>query len=324
MRHATSLLRRLGLCAALVLVASCGWGGPDDGESGRLPAAPMGVTAAAGSATQRARHVERGVHGRRRRPLRGVSRHHEGQGSAGFAAHGGCHQARARPPGTSSPCGPATPRAASGRRSREVRATTPAAVAADRSAPTRPGRPRGRAVGQPGRPAVLGRLHGRPGRGCRTTSTRAARRSTVWAATRRRPWSRGCVRAPATPSPSAPGTRPTTSRRRRHTVRLTTPGTDDGRDTAPTGFRGDEPPRRRGVPPRPGLGPAAHGRCDHRVPGPARRQPRPPRWCSAGTAPRDRATYSFYLGGRPGSATGCGSGRSCPTAPGAASRRSGR
>ncbi|MEV5085989.1 fibronectin type III domain-containing protein, partial [Streptomyces sp. NPDC056159] len=43
--------RVVALCGALALLAACGRSVADDGEGGRLPGAPTGVTAAAGSAT---------------------------------------------------------------------------------------------------------------------------------------------------------------------------------------------------------------------------------------------------------------------------------
>ncbi|MFJ8810463.1 fibronectin type III domain-containing protein [Streptomyces sp. NPDC102490] len=134
------------LCGALLLLASCGWGSAEDGggegDGGGLPAVPTGVTAKAGSATtvhvmwnavddvetyevyrggtlvKEVPAAERMVDFTRLRP------------STGYVFTVRARDADGR-------LGP---------RSREVRATTPAAVA-DASAPTRPGDVRGRAAG---------------------------------------------------------------------------------------------------------------------------------------------------------------------------------
>ena len=140
------LLRRSALlCALLALLTSCAWGGADN-DSGRLPAAPVGVTAAAGSATSvhvmwNAVSSEAGIHGYE--VYRGTTKVEDVPGSQHMV-----DVTRLRP---------ATPYVFSvrardtegrlGPPSREVRATTPAAAAADRSAPTRPGGLRGRTAG---------------------------------------------------------------------------------------------------------------------------------------------------------------------------------
>ena len=209
--------------------------------------------------------------------------------------------------------------------SRQVRATTPAAGAADRRAPTRPGRPRAARRSGAGRPSCPGGRRRTTGAWCRTTSTRAARRSTAWAAeqtaavvTGLRPGTRYSftVRARDAADNVSPASPPYGSPPRR--------AADDGRGTAPTGFRAGTH-RADGayyidlswLPPR-------VGRSDHGVRDPARRPAgdlaRLGRHRAARAGPRTASTWA----GTPGSRTGCGSGRSCRTAPGAASRRSGR
>ncbi|MGW1615880.1 fibronectin type III domain-containing protein, partial [Streptomyces sp. NPDC002285] len=133
------------LCAALALLSSCTWGGAD-GDGARPPGAPTGVTAAAGSATSvhvmwTAVSTEGGV--RVYEVYRGPTKVKEVPGSAHMVdvtmlkpATTYAFTVRARD--TGGRLGPP---------SKEVRATTPRAVAADRAAPTRPGRITGRAVG---------------------------------------------------------------------------------------------------------------------------------------------------------------------------------
>ncbi|MER7564519.1 fibronectin type III domain-containing protein [Streptomyces sp. NPDC097941] len=282
----------LCLCAALVLVASCGWGGPDDGESGRLPAAPVGVTAAAGSATSV--HVMWNAVGteiERYEVYRGTTKVEEVPGSQHMVdvvrlepATPYAFTVRARD--TEGRLGPP---------SREVRATTPAAAAADRSAPTRPGELRGRTAG-----------------------SRAVQLS--WAASvddrdvvsydiyqgGTKIHSVGGAQTAAVVTGLRPGTRYSFTVRARDaadnlspagdTVRLTTPGGDDGRDTAPTEFRattrrGDDgayylglswlPPRTDGVVTEYQV--LLDGRAATSL-------------VFGGTPPRGRTTYSFYLG----------------------------
>ncbi|MGW1161491.1 fibronectin type III domain-containing protein [Streptomyces sp. NPDC002513] len=133
------------ICGSLLLLASCAQGRPADG-GGRLPPAPLGVTAVAGSATSV--HVM-------------WNRVPDGRGIAGYEVFRGTRKVTQVPAGehmvdvtrldpstayvftvrargTDGGLGPA---------SREVRATTPAAVAADERAPSRPGRPSGKVVG---------------------------------------------------------------------------------------------------------------------------------------------------------------------------------
>ncbi|MGC0405870.1 chitodextrinase [Streptomyces sp. SAI-126] len=282
----------LYLCAALVFVGSCGWGGPDDGESGRLPAAPVGVTAAAGSATS--------VHVMWNAAGSGVERYEVYRGTTKVEdVPGAQHMVDV------TRLEPATPyvftvraRDPEGRLgppSREVRATTPAATAADRSAPTRPERLRGRTAG-----------------------SRAVQLS--WAASAddrdvvsydiyqgsAKIHSVGGEQTAAVVTGLRPGTPYSFTVRARDaadnlspagdTVRLTTPGSDDGRDTAPADFRATA---RRGAdgayyldlawtaPRTDGVVTEYQIHLDGRA---------ATSLVFGGTPPRGRATYSFYLG----------------------------
>ncbi|MFD0070139.1 fibronectin type III domain-containing protein, partial [Streptomyces sp. NPDC127574] len=51
MRGVPPTVLRVLVCGALLVLPSCGWGAPSAEQGERLPAAPLGVTAAAGSAT---------------------------------------------------------------------------------------------------------------------------------------------------------------------------------------------------------------------------------------------------------------------------------
>lgn len=137
-------MRRVLLCG-LVLALTCGCAaGGDDG--GRVPGAPTGVTAQAGSATSV--HVmwnavagDPPVAGYE--VYRGAAKVADVPGSAHMVdvvrlAPATAHVFTVRARDADGRLGPS---------SREVRATTPAAVAADRSAPSRPGRLTGRAAG---------------------------------------------------------------------------------------------------------------------------------------------------------------------------------
>ncbi|MFJ7904932.1 fibronectin type III domain-containing protein [Streptomyces sp. NPDC096198] len=144
------------ICGPLLLVASCALGGPGD-DGGRLPPAPLGVTAVAGSATS--------VH------VMWNSVSGGGADVAGYEVFCGTRKmaevsagehmvdvvrltpstayvftVRAR--GTDGALGPPGP---------EVRATTPADVASDTRAPTRPGRPSGKVLGSRAVQLVWGR-----------------------------------------------------------------------------------------------------------------------------------------------------------------------
>ncbi|MFI1760622.1 fibronectin type III domain-containing protein [Streptomyces sp. NPDC020800] len=222
------------VCAALMLVASCGWSGAADRDEGRAPGAPTGVTAAAGSATTvhvMWNTVPDGPRVRTYEVYRGSTKVTEVPGSLhmvdvtrlrpstvyGFTVRARDTDGRLGPP------------------SREVRARTPAMVAADRSAPARPRKPAGRAVGS--RAVQLSWAASRDDRGvvsydvyqggAKIHSVGGDQTATV--VTGLRPGTRYVftVRARDAADNLSPASAP---------VRLTTPGSDDGRDTAPTGF----------------------------------------------------------------------------------------
>ncbi|WP_031096960.1 MULTISPECIES: fibronectin type III domain-containing protein [unclassified Streptomyces] len=223
------------VCGSLLLVASCGWSRADDGGGeGRVPGAPVGVTAAAGSATSvhvmwNAAPDGSGV--RVYEVYRGPTKVAEVPGSQHMV-----DVTRLRP----STMYAFTVRARdgagrSGPPSRAVRARTPAVAAADHSAPTRPATTTGRAVGS--RAVQLSWGASRDDRGVlsydvcqggvKIHSVGGDQTATV--VTGLRPGSRYVftVRARDAADNLSPAGAP---------VRLTTPGTDDGRNTAPTGF----------------------------------------------------------------------------------------
>ncbi|RPF30939.1 fibronectin type III domain-containing protein [Streptomyces sp. TLI_185] len=297
MRHDTVLVcRSLALCAALALAASCGGSGAGEDDGG-LPAAPTGVTAAAGSSTSV--HVMwNAVRAAPRVSLyevyRGTTKVDEVPGSRHmvdvtrlrpstsyvFTVRARNSEGRLGPPG------------------RPVRAATPATVAADDMAPTRPGKVRGRALGS--RAVELSWSASRDDRAvvsydvyqgtAKIHSVGGAQTATV--VTGLRPGARYAftVRArDAADNLSPPGT----------PVRLTTPGSDDGHSTAPTAFRATShraggayyldlrwiPPRTDGV----------VTEYQVRLDGSAATS-----LVYGGDAPRDRASYSFYVGRDPG------------------------
>ncbi|MFF4833878.1 fibronectin type III domain-containing protein [Streptomyces sp. NPDC001315] len=285
--------RFLPLCG-LLLVTSCGWAGADDGESARLPGVPTGVTAVAGSATSvhvmwNAVSAADGIGGYE--VYRGPTKVTDVPAAAHMVDVTRLHPSttyvftvRARD--SAGRLGP---------RSRAVRATTPAAVAADRSAPTRPGGLNGRAVGS--RAVQLSWSASTDDRkvlsydvhqgGTKIHSVGASQTATV--ITGLRPGTRYSFTVRA--RDAAGNLSPVSD-----TVRLiTAPGTDDGRDTAPSGFRVTThaadgayyldlswvPPRTDGVV------------TEYQI----QLDGRPATslvW--GGTPPRDRATYSFYVG----------------------------
>lgn len=222
-------------CGSLLLVASCGWSRADGGGGeGRVPGAPAGVTAAAGSATSvhvmwNAAPDSSGV--RVYEVYRGHTKVAEVPGSQHMV-----DVTRLRP----STMYAFTVRARDGAGrlgppSRAVRARTPVQAAADRSAPTRPPSTTGRAVGS--RAVQLSWGASRDDRGVlsydvyqggvKIHSVGGDQTATV--VTGLRPGSRYVftVRARDAADNLSPAGAP---------VRLTTPGTDDGRGTAPTGF----------------------------------------------------------------------------------------
>ncbi|MFA0843671.1 fibronectin type III domain-containing protein [Streptomyces rochei] len=288
-------LRRCALlCAALALASSCGWGTGDDGASSRpLPGAPTGVTAEAGSATTV--HVMwNAVEGAEAYEVyRGGTRVDEVP-----AADRMVDVTRLRP--STAYAFTVRARDADGRlgpRSREVRATTPAAVTDD-TPPTRPGDTRGRAAG-----------------------ARAVR--LTWAASTddqgvvsydihqggTKVHSVGGDRTSAQVTGLRPGTRYTFTVRARDAadnvssagaaVRLTTPGSDDAAATAPTALRASShradgayyidlswvPPRGDGVITEYQI--ELDGRAATSL-------------VYGDEAPRERAEYSFYAGTQAG------------------------
>ncbi|MFF7972395.1 fibronectin type III domain-containing protein [Streptomyces sp. NPDC007905] len=228
------LLRPLPACSALVLAASCGWSGAADGDGGRAPGAPTGVTAAAGSATSvhvMWNAIPDGPGIRTYEVYRGSRKVLEVPGSEHMV-----DVTRLRP----STLYAFTVRALDtdgrlGPPSREVRARTPAVVAADRSAPTRPPRPAGRAVGS--RAVHLSWGASRDDRGVVSYDVlqggvkihSVGGNQTATMITGLRPGTRYVFTVRA--RDAGDNLSPASAR-----VRLATPGTDDGRDTAPTGF----------------------------------------------------------------------------------------
>ncbi|MEV7687034.1 fibronectin type III domain-containing protein [Streptomyces bungoensis] len=226
--------RAVRACAAVLLVASCGWSGAAEGDGGRAPGAPAGVTATAGSAGSvhvMWNAVPDGTGIGAYEVYRGATKVTEVPGAQHMV-----DVTRLRPStvyvftvrarDTAGRLGPP---------SRRVRARTPALVAADRSAPTRPSRPGGRVAGS--RAVRLSWGASRDDRsvvsydvcqgGVKIHSVGGGRTAAVL--TGLRPGTRYVftVRARDAAGNLSPASAP---------VRLTTPGTDDGRGTAPTGF----------------------------------------------------------------------------------------
>ncbi|WP_328336367.1 fibronectin type III domain-containing protein [Streptomyces violaceus] len=284
------LLRRVALCGALTLVTACGWAGAEEKDVGGVPGAPTGVTAAAGSATSV--HVMWNVTARADvyEVYRGTTKVREVPGSKHMV-----DVTRLRP--STLYVFTVRARGAGGRLgppSRQVRARTPAAVADDHSAPTRPSAPSGRAAGS--RAVQLSwsastddrdvvsydihqgatKIHSVSG-GQTAAVVTGLRPGTSYALTVRARDAAGNV------SPAGPA------------VRLTTPGADDGSATAPTSFRATSH-RQDGayhvglswVPPRlDGEITEYQIQLDGR---PATSL------VYGGSAPRDRATHRFYVG----------------------------
>ncbi|MFD5966334.1 fibronectin type III domain-containing protein [Streptomyces sp. NPDC058783] len=286
-----ALARRCALlCGVLVLLTSCGWGADgDDGDGGGLPGVPTGVTAQAGSATTV--HVMWNA-------VEDVDTYEVYRGGTMVrevpAAERMVDVTRLRP--STAYAFTVRARDADGRlgpRSREVRATTPAAVA-DESAPTRPGDVRGRAVG--GRAVQLGWSAAKDDRDVVSYDVYQGDAKVH---------SVGGGQTAAVVMGLRPGTRYSFTVRARDAadnvspasaaVRLTTGGTDDGRATAPTRLRAASH-RADGayyldlswVPPRTD-GPVTEyqihldGRAATSL-------------VYGADAPRDRAEYSFYAG----------------------------
>lgn len=226
----------LVICASLLPVASCAWRDQADDQGGRLPAAPMGVTAVAGSSTSvhvMWNRVSGGPEISGYEVYRGTTKVKEVLGADHMVditrlkpSTTYVFSVRAR--NSDGDLGPASGR---------VRATTPAAGAADERAPSNPGRLWGKAVGS--RAAQLTWERSTDDRGVasydvyqgdsKIHSVGGGQTATV--VTGLRPGTRYSftVRArDAADNVSPPST----------AVRLTTePGAGDGRGTAPTGFR---------------------------------------------------------------------------------------
>ncbi|GAA4061584.1 fibronectin type III domain-containing protein [Streptomyces shaanxiensis] len=282
----------LSTFCAVALLSSCAWSGADEG-GGRLPGAPTGVTAAAGSSTSvhvmwNAVSAERGV--RIYEVYRGPTKVKEVPGSAHMVdvtmlKPSTMYAFTVRARDTDGRLGPP---------SKEVRARTPEAVAADRAAPTRPGQVHGRAVGSRAvqlswsqatddRDVVSYDIHQG---GTKIHSVGGNQTATV--VTGLRPGTRYSFTVRA--RDAADNLSPATA-----AVRVTTPGTDDGRGTAPTAFRASAH-REDGayyldldwVPPRTdGVVVEYQVQLDGRT---------VTSLVYGGTAPRERAEYSFYLG----------------------------
>jgi chitodextrinase len=274
----------------LVLATSCGWGvGEDAAGSGAPPGAPVGVTAEAGSATS--------VH----------VMWNAVDGAGAYEVYRGGTLVKEVPASERmvdvTRLRPATAYAFTvrardddgrlGPRSREVRATTPAAVADD-SAPTRPADARGRAAGS--RAVQLTWSAATDDRGVasydiyqggtKVHSVGGGQTAAVVTGLRADTRYSFTVRA----RDAADNVSPASA-----TVRLTTPGSDDGRSTAPTDLRAAShradgayyidltwiPPRTDGVV------------TEYQV----QLDGRPATsLVYGGDAPRDRAEYSFYAG----------------------------
>ncbi|MGV9275514.1 fibronectin type III domain-containing protein [Streptomyces griseosporeus] len=288
------LVRRVLLgCGCLLLAAGCGWAGSDDTDGGRQPGAPTGVTAAAGSATSvhvmwNAVTAADGLRGYE--IYRGGTKVKEVPAAEHMAditrlAPATAYVFTVRARDDEGRLGPP---------SREVRATTPPAVAADRSAPTRPGALTGRAAGS--RAAQLSWTAATDDRevvsydvyqgGTKIHSVGGGQTATVLTGLRPGTAYAFTVRARDAADNLSPAAGP---------LRLTTPGTDDGRATAPTAFRAATH-RADGawyldlswVPPRTdGEVTEYQLRLDGRT---------ATSLVWGGTAPRGRASYSFYVG----------------------------
>ncbi|MFG2959000.1 fibronectin type III domain-containing protein [Streptomyces sp. NPDC048291] len=228
-------MRRVAVVVcALLFVTSCGRTGAADGDSGRLPGAPTGVTAAAGSATSvhvMWNELPEGSGVRAYEVYRGTTKVEEVPDSQHMVdvprlKPSTTYVFTVRARGGDGSLGP---------RSRAVRATTPAMVAADRSAPTRPARPVGRAVGSRMVQLSWGA----------STDDRAVVSYDIWQGGAKI-HSVGGNQTAAVVMGLRPGTRYVFTVRARDAadnfspastaVRLTTPGSGDGRDTAPTAF----------------------------------------------------------------------------------------
>ncbi|MFD4791528.1 fibronectin type III domain-containing protein [Streptomyces sp. NPDC058459] len=223
--------RRVSVCAALLLAVSCGTAGGGSGE-GPAPGAPAGVTADAGSATSV--HVMWNAAGSGVRTYE-VYRGPTKVGEVPAAQHM-VDVTRLRP--ATRYVFTVRARSADGRLgppSREARARTPAYAAADQVAPSRPGGVTGRVVD--GRAVQLSWTAAHDDRGVRSYAVQqggvkihgvgGGQTATVVTGLRPGTGYTFTVRAQDAAGNLSPASTP---------VRLTTPGTDDRRGTAPTGF----------------------------------------------------------------------------------------
>lgn len=285
------------VCGALLLVTSCGWSRTADGDEGRAPGPPTGVTAQAGSATTvhvMWNAVADGPGIRSYEVYRGTTKAEEVPGSQHMV-----DVTRLRP--STMYAFTVRARDAEGRLgppSRAVRARTPAMVAADRSAPTRPSEPAGRTVASRAVQLSWGASSDDRGvvsydvyqGGVKIHSVGGNQTATVVTGLRPGTGYVFTVRARDAADNLSPASDP---------VRLTTPGTDDGRNTAPTGFGATthrsggayyldlswDPPRVDGV----------VTEYQIRLDGASATS-----LVWGGNPPRGRASYSFYVGRSPG------------------------
>ncbi|MFH9011995.1 fibronectin type III domain-containing protein [Streptomyces sp. NPDC017943] len=282
--------RWLACCAVLALLTACGGPGAGQEDGGSPPGAPTGVTAQAGTATSV--HVMWNTTARAERyeVYRGTTKVEEVPGAKHMV-----DVTRLRP--STSYVFTVRARDAEGRlgpSSRAVRARTPAAVADDRSAPSRPAAPRGRVAGsravqltwsaaKDDRKVVSYDIHQS---GTKIHSVGGNQTAAVVTGLRPGRAYVFTVRArdaAGNVSPASAG------------VRITTPGGDDGRGTAPTGFRvashradGAHYLDLSWVPPR------VDGRItEYEIQLDGRTATS---LVYGGRAPRDRAEYSFYVG----------------------------
>ncbi|WP_078855789.1 MULTISPECIES: fibronectin type III domain-containing protein [unclassified Streptomyces] len=284
-----AVLRTALIGGVLALVTSCGWGTSGE-DGGRLPAAPTGVTAEAGSATSV--HVMwNAIEGAEVYEVyRGTTKAVEVPASDRMVdvtrlapATGYVFSVRARD--ADGRLGPP---------SAEVRATTPAAVAEDRSAPARPERAEGRAAGSRAVQLSWSAADDDQGvvsydvhqGGTKIHSVGGSQTATVVTGLRPGTSYEFTVRARDAAGNVSPDSPP---------VRLTTPGSDDGRATAPTGLRATThredgayqidlswvPPRTDGVITEYEI--QLDGRTATSL-------------VYGGDAPREKAEYSFYAG----------------------------
>ncbi|MCX4669153.1 fibronectin type III domain-containing protein [Streptomyces sp. NBC_01381] len=293
--HLTALLAVTAVCA----LSSCAWqDDPSDSKDVAPPAAPRGVTVQAGSATTA--HVM-------------WNRATDDTGVTGYDVYRGATRVERVPGGKHmvdvTGLQPSTTYAFTvrardaegnvGPASKKLSVTTPGAAAADHEPPSRPGTPRGAAEGSRAVTLSWGASSDDQGvasyeiyqgtakihsveRGERTTLITGLRPGTTYTFT---------VKARDAADNFSSASR---------AVRLTTaPGRDDGRGTAPTGFRATT--HRAGgayyidlswTPPRTG---GAVSEYQIHLDGKAATS-----LVFGGTAPRTKATHSFYLGKEPG------------------------